>query len=91
VIVSEGKINGGDQGFMYRGSYELTAPGKLVGTLNVKRWNPSHTPVFGNLSNFDLKLIGQITPDGVLIIDGAVAQQPALKIKIEARWIESVI
>lgn len=91
VIVGEGKLNGGDQGFLYRGSYYLTGPASLSGTLNVKRWNANVSSIFGNLSQFDLNLVGQVTAATAISIDGAVTQQPGMKIRIEARWIESAV
>jgi len=88
AIVGEGKINGGDQGYLYRGSYYVTAD-KLSGTLNIKQWNPNVVSIFGPLREFDLNLAGRATADGRLTIEGNVTQQPDLRIKIDARWIEN--
>ena len=47
VVIADGKINGGDKGFIYRGRYEVRAAA-ISGTLNAKQWNPSVPSVFGN-------------------------------------------
>ena len=39
AIFREGTVNGGDPGYLYQGSYEVTGD-KITAKLHVKRWGP---------------------------------------------------
>jgi hypothetical protein len=85
AIFKDGKINGGDHGYLYIGSYEMTDAG-VSGRINVKRWNPSVTSVFGNLAEFELNLNGSLAADGsTFSASGTISQMPQMSISINGR------
>lgn len=60
VIVEDGKVRGGDNQYLYSGSYS-EAPTGTTATLRVKAYTSSAKDVFGGKGGaFDLSLTGQI-------------------------------
>lgn len=85
AVFSDGKVNGGDPGYIYRGSYTLSAS-VITAELRITRWNPSIPSIFGSFPEFDLALTGHMPPDWSLFFaEGKVAQNPALGIAINGR------
>jgi T3SS negative regulator,GrlR len=85
VVIKDGSVNGGDDGYLYTGL--LLADGNQVsGQLQIKRWNASATSVFGPLDNFGLNLVG--TSDdlaGTFTVSGGIAGQYGATISIHGR------
>jgi hypothetical protein len=91
AIIGNGHINGGDPGYTYRGSYEVSGV-KISASLKITRWDPSAVSIFGNLPNFDLALVGQFAEDHAsLSLEGNVAQIPTMRIKIACRRIADAL
>jgi T3SS negative regulator,GrlR len=87
VIIGKGHINGGDLGYIYRGSYELKGTA-ISASLKVSRWNQSSVSIFGPLPNFDLALTGQFgATASSVVLEGNVVQHANLRIRIECRRI----
>lgn len=85
AVFKDGKINGGDPGYLYLGAYEMTGL-QIAAKIKVKRWNPAVTSVFGNLAEFDLDLSGTITADDAkFAVTGFVVQNRQQKISIDGR------
>jgi hypothetical protein len=88
AIFKDGKINGGDLGYFYRGSYEVS-DSRLTAKIKVKRWNPAVQGIFGSYPEFDLDLSGHIPPDWSLFhAEGNVVQNPKLLIAIDGRRLD---
>ena len=85
VVIKDGSVNGGDDGYLYTGL--LLADGSQVsGKLQIKRWNASATSVFGPLDIFDLNLVGSSDDQmGTFTVSGGIAGQPGATIKIHGR------
>jgi hypothetical protein len=85
AVFKDGKVNGGDLGYIYRGTYEIS-DSKLTAKIKLNRWNPVITSIFGSFPEFDLDLTGHLPPDGSLFyVEGAVVQNPSLRITINGR------
>lgn len=82
AVFDHGKVNGGDHGYLYLGSYKMS-DNKIEAALKVVRWNQSIEAIFGNIPEFDLKVIGTYS-DGndSFEVSGLVVQQPQMKITI---------
>lgn len=86
-MVKGSTINGGDLGYLYRGTFEMK-PGELSASLNVKRWNQYTASIFGNISEFDLQISGEISRDQKTIIGvGHVIQNPQMQFTFNAHRI----
>ena len=84
AVFKDGKVNGGDLGYFYRGSYEIS-DSRVTAKLKVKRWNPA----FGSFPEFDLDLTGHIPPDWSLFhAEGFIVQNPQLRLTIDGRRLD---
>lgn len=54
VVLDQGKINGGNQGYAYRGRYVYLEPAALRAQLHITRWSQEASSVFGPLESFTL-------------------------------------
>ena len=91
AVFRDGKVNGGDPGYLYQGSYEIDDT-RITAKLHVKRWNPAWASVFGNLTEYDLALKGQMPADGSLFYaEGAVVQHPQLKLTVNGRRLADAV
>jgi hypothetical protein len=85
AVFKDDKVNGGDIGYLYRGSYSVK-DSKITAMLHIKRWNPAITSVFGSYPEFELELKGSVTPDwGLFSAEGTMTEQPQLHITIKGR------
>ena len=88
VVVKEQTINGGDVGYIYRGSFNVTGT-KLTTRLNIKRWNQYAMSIFGNIAAFDLEIEGQLSSDSMSFSgQGFVVQNPQMRLTFNARRID---
>ena|ERR1039457_4646968 len=78
VVFVKGQVLGGDSGFTYSGSYDLT--GELFkAKVEVKNFDPSIPNVIGLIGDFDLVLEGKVQGD-TINGTGALANEPDAKI-----------
>ncbi|MEY2578997.1 MAG: hypothetical protein QOI49_1821 [Verrucomicrobiota bacterium] len=85
ALIGNGNINGGDAGYLYKGTYEISAR-RISCSLKITRWDPSATSIFGNLASFDLKLTGQFAGSpATLGLEGNVVQFPNMRLRLECR------
>lgn len=85
AVIKDGSINGGDQGYLYLGSFKVDGV-NVSAKVKVKKWSNALTSVFGNLADFDLDLRGSFTADfGAFSITGSMIQMPTMRITIEGR------
>jgi hypothetical protein len=75
VVVSDGKITGGDNVSAYTGSYVVDGD-KFTASLASRRHSPGQPSVFG-IDNVDLTLSGRATPT-TASCTGTAAQAPGL-------------
>jgi hypothetical protein len=82
AVFKDGAINGGDAGFLYRGSFVVEGI-NLFGEIRVKKWNRSAVSILGSFSEYDLNLKGSISDDlSRFSVSGAMKQLPERKITI---------
>src|SRR5438270_8667155 len=91
AIIKDNTVNGGDAGYIYRGSVELSG-NTATAKLNVKRWNQTAVSVFGNIAQFDLQVDGQVSSDLTRFSgQGFVIQNPNMRLTFNADRIEDAI
>jgi hypothetical protein len=91
AVFKDNKVNGGDIGYLYRGSYS-TEGLNVTAKLNIKRWNSAMTSVFGTFPDYDLDLTGTASPDwSYFSVEGAMVQPPNLKITIKGRRLDDAV
>ncbi len=66
VAIKDGRINGGDRGYVYQG-FAASADRQISGDLTIRRWNKSVASVFGSIDLFRLDLSGEQTADSGLL------------------------
>lgn len=82
AVFKDGSINGGDEGYLYVGTFAGDSS-NVTATLKIKKWNPVATSVFGPLKEFDLNLRGTFQPDGTHFkVTGVSPQIPGASITI---------
>lgn len=87
AVIKDGKVNGGDLGYLYRGSFRETGS-SVSARLNISQWKPGYTSVFGNFTNFDLELEGSMADGGSSFsVQGRVVQHQSFQITIRGRRI----
>ena len=90
AVLKDGKINGADVGYIYRGSYE-TEGDHINAKINVKRWKIVPNAIM-NLAEYDLIIETQRQTDGMgFSIRAHVQQQPNIRIEIVGRWLGEVV
>lgn len=78
AVFKDGKINGADPGYTYRGTYD-TAGDKFVAKINIKRWNPGVTNPTLNLAEYDLSVEVPVPNDWAKFsVAARVVQHPQL-------------
>lgn len=91
IAVSNGAVNGGDQGFLYQGKLQL-GEGTIAGSLHIKQHDSSTVSVFGPITEFDLDLQG--TSDlatGSFVVNGSIRGKPEAKIDIRGKFISALV
>lgn len=81
ILEDDKRLLGGDAGYYYIGKYELTGS-KIMGELDVIRYEPSHISVFGNLGSFHIKFKGQLSEDEFIAV-GSIPDIPGLELNIK--------
>ncbi|MES2241858.1 MAG: GrlR family regulatory protein [Pseudomonadota bacterium] len=88
VVVAGSKVNGGDDGYTYQGSV-VAAADQVSGVLTVNRHAAGATSVFGDISDFILRLKGTHSDRGFQLT-GSVDGIPQAQIQINGRWLRSL-
>lgn len=80
LVLNNGRLLGGDEGYYYTGTYHINGT-QIQGTVNVIRFDPTTISVFGNIGQFALSLSGTINVYH-LTAAAVIANNPQYKIKI---------
>lgn len=60
LVMNNGRLLGGDEGFYYSGSYEKTPTNEIFAKIKVTRFKSDHISVFGDIGQFTLNLKGTL-------------------------------
>ena len=82
AVFKAGSVNGGDHGYIYKGSINGSNA-----TLSIEQWNKSVPSVFGPLGNFMLDLALTSENGETFAAIGTVSGQAGLKINIAGKKI----
>ena len=80
VVLKDGAVNGGDDGFVYRGTYKAEGQ-KVTAQIAVSKHNPGAQSVFGPIDNYTLALTGT-TEGNSFTLSGGVTGRQDLTIEI---------
>jgi hypothetical protein len=80
VVLKDGAVNGGDDGFVYRGTYKAEGQ-KVTAEIAVSKHNPGAQSVFGPIDNYTLALTGT-TEGNSFTLSGGVPGRKDLTIEI---------
>jgi len=90
AVLKEGKINGGDVGYIYHGSYEPEGD-HIKAKINVKRWKVVPNAII-NLAEYDLVIESQRQTGGTgFSMRGRIPQLPNIHIEIVGRRLGEVV
>ena len=81
LVLKDGLLLGGDNGYYYSGKYNVKND-RVEGKVAITRYDPNIISVFGNMDQFSLSFAGQITHnviDAIASLDG----KPESKIQIK--------
>ena len=81
VIFTKGKVFGGDDGYVYTGSY-VTEGNSVKARVKVENFLPNVPSVLGVVGNFELNIDGTLE-DGVIKGTGSVATGEAVGVAIK--------
>lgn len=85
IVVAGSNVNGGDSGYTYQGP--IVSTGKQIsGVLSVNRHSTGATSVFGDISDFGLKLQGTHS-DRDFQLSGSAVEMPSARLRITGRWL----
>jgi len=79
VVINENSILGGDAAYYYKGTWEITS-GKIKGELLVIRYDSNGISVFGDISQFNLMIDGDINEYQFVAV-GSIADNPQDQIR----------
>ena len=83
AVFDNGKINGGDSSYVYRGKYSFDGE-NITAEILVSHYQGSKNSVFGSLDEFNLSLIGEVSNDTLITI-GSIVGQPQVTISIHGK------
>ena len=87
-VVTEGAINGGDPGYVWRGTYQIV-DGRLSAKIHVKRWKHDVSNPLANLAEYNLIIEGQTTPDAsTFSAEGHIEQYSSTRISLNGTRID---
>ncbi len=89
VVIDNGKVHGGDAGFVYLGTYKDNPPNGTA-SITIKNFDPQHHSVFGALNHCGLTLTGTASASS-FSLSGNVTQQPDLRIAVSGRMISELL
>lgn len=79
MVLTKGRILGGDNGFAFYGLYDLKGD-SVTGKVFVKNFEPEITSVFGLPGDYDIVLDGKVVKEGVIEGSAGIAAFPDTKI-----------
>lgn len=80
MVLINGHILGGDEGYYYSGTYQINGQ-KIHGNVNIIRFDANTISVFGDINQFLLTFLGDIN-DHHLTVAGSVANNSQYQIRI---------
>lgn len=80
IVLNEGRILGGDNGYYYSGTYQVVE-NRIQATANIIRYSLQSISVFGSVDVIQLEFSGQID-DNQFSGSGNIAGDPTLQIRI---------
>jgi len=80
AVLKDGSVNGGDDGFIYRGTYQVEGE-QVTSQIYVSKHNPGAQSVFGPIDNYTLALTGT-TGSNNFTLSGSVTGRQGLTIEI---------
>ncbi len=87
-VITEGAINGGDAGYVWRGSYRIKSR-RLSAKIHVKRWKHDVSNPILNIPEYDLIVEGDAPQDwSSFSAQGYIEQYPSTKITLTGTRIE---
>jgi hypothetical protein len=87
-VLTDGAINGGDPGYVWRGSFRI-ADGRISAKIHVKRWKHDISNPLANLAEYDLILEGQVADDlSTFSAEGHIEQYPSTRITLKGTRID---
>ena len=89
VVLKDSYVNGGDDGFIYLGSFGISG-GVVSGKLFIKRWNPTTVSIFGDREEFELELSGSQKTDRSFQFSGNVIGESNLKINASGLFLSEL-
>ncbi len=82
LVLNNGRLLGGDEGYYYSGTYQVTGA-KIQGKVNVIRFDPNNLSVFGDIDHFTLSFSGDIS-DYHLTAAATITDNPKFQIRVVA-------
>ncbi|WP_430391422.1 GrlR family regulatory protein [Dyella sp. 20L07] len=82
VTIKDGSINGGDEGFIYRGRLTYVEA-RVTGRIHVSKWSQALPSVFSGLDDYHLDFTGDFN-GGSLDGWGSIIGQPGLTLFVSA-------
>ena len=84
VVLEKNKILGGDNNYFYVGSYD-TEGNKLNATIDVKHYHGQCNPIFGEIEEFILKLVGDYDEDE-MFLTGNILEDPSRELHVRLKY-----
>lgn len=80
LVINDDRILGGDDGYYYFGTCEIT-DNNIHATITVIKYDPNSISVFGNINHFELILNGEIDENQFNAI-GTIANNPQAQMRV---------
>ena len=74
VVLKDGSVNGGDDGFVYRGTYNVEDQ-KVTAQIAISKHNPGAQSIFGPIDNYTLALTGTTEANNFTLSGGVTSRQ----------------
>jgi hypothetical protein len=84
VVFSDGRVQGGDVTYFYDGVIRSSSGGVVEADVRVQKYQETGESVFGNLSDFSLKLSGQAVGSS-FVMSGHVVGDTSARITVQCR------